>query len=146
MPWAYRSHEKLSVNMTMSSESEAEERYTRGRQLLARLSGRIGEEGVDGLGDLGRYVVEFVLGDVFSRPGLSLRDRELITVAMLAALGRYEPQLDLHMRGALNVGVTADELREVIIHASPYAGFPAAITAMRRLQALESSLTESAST
>lgn len=131
--------------MTTRSESDVEERYSRGRVLSAKLSGTIGEEGVDSLGDLGRYVVEFVLGDVFSRSGLSLRDRELITVAMLAALGRHEPQLDLHLRGALNVGVTLEELREVIIHSSPYAGFPAAIGALRRLQALERSITGSRS-
>ena len=96
-----------------------------------------GEQIVDGLGDLGRYIVEFAFGDVYSRPGLSLRDRELSTVAMLAALGAREPQLDVHLQAALHVGITLDELREVLIHVAPYAGFPAAINAMRRLQALE---------
>ncbi len=56
---------------------------------------------------------------------------------MLAAMGAREPQLDVHLRGALNVGVTIEELREVIIHVAPYAGFPTAINGMRRLQALE---------
>jgi 4-carboxymuconolactone decarboxylase len=67
---------------------------------------------------------------------LALRDRELVTVAMLAAKGGSEPQLDVHLHAARNVGVTFDELREVLIQVAPYAGFPAAINAMRRLQAL----------
>jgi 4-carboxymuconolactone decarboxylase len=118
--------------MTMSSE-----RYERGRERLAEVDGDVGEAVVDSLGDLGRYIVEFAFGDVYRRPGLSLRDRELITVAMLAAMGGCEPQLDVHLRGALNAGITADELREVMIHVAPYAGFPAAINGTRRVQALE---------
>jgi 4-carboxymuconolactone decarboxylase len=115
----------------------ADERYLRGRQRLAEVDGSAGEEVVDTLGDLGRYIVEFAYGDVYSRTGLSLRDRELATVAMLAALGNRKPQLDVHLRAAVNIGITHDELREVIIHTAPYAGFPTAINAMRRLQALE---------
>ena len=84
-----------------------------------------------------RNVVEFAFGDVYTRPGLSLRDRELAAVAMLAAKGGCEPQLDVHLHAARNVGLTVEELREVLIQVAPYAGFPAAINAMRRLQALE---------
>lgn len=120
-----------------TTTSSADERYLRGRRRLAEIDGAAGEEVVDTLGDLGRYIVEFVFGDVYSRPGLSLRDRELASVAMLAALGAREPQLDVHLRAAVNVGITHDELREVIIHTAPYAGFPAAINAMRRLQTME---------
>jgi 4-carboxymuconolactone decarboxylase len=76
-------------------------------------------------------------GDVYTRPGLSLRDRELATVAMLAAKGGHEAQLDVHLHAARNVDLTVDELREVLIQVAFYAGFPAAINAMRRLQALE---------
>ncbi len=57
---------------------------------------------------------------------------------MLAAMGGCEPQLDVHLQAAVNVGVSTDELRELMIHVAPYAGFPAAINATRRLQALES--------
>ncbi len=120
-----------------TSIQSPDERYDLGRNRLAEVDGSAGEQVVDSLGDLGRYVVEFAFGDIYSRPGLSLRDRELITVAMLAAMGAREPQLDVHLRGAVNVGVTIEELREVIIHVAPYAGFPAAINGMRRLQALE---------
>jgi 4-carboxymuconolactone decarboxylase len=113
------------------------DRYARGRDKLIEVDGSLGEAVVDSLGDLGRHIVEYAYGDVYARPGLSLRDRELATVAMLAAKGDSEPQLDVHLRAALNVGLSADELREVLIQVAPYAGFPAAINAMRRLQALE---------
>jgi 4-carboxymuconolactone decarboxylase len=113
------------------------DRYARGRDKLAEVHGSAGEAIVDSLGDLGRDIVEYAFGDVYSRPGLALRDRELVTVAMLAAKGGSEPQLDIHLDAARNVGVTFDELREVLIQVAPYAGFPAAINAMRRLHALE---------
>ncbi len=115
-----------------------EDRYQRGRKRLAEIDGTAGASVVDTLGDLGRYIVEFAFGDIYDRPGLSLRDRELVTVAMLAAMGGCEPQLDVHLQAAVNVGVSTDELRELMIHVAPYAGFPAAINATRRLQALES--------
>jgi 4-carboxymuconolactone decarboxylase len=115
----------------------AEPRHARGLELLERL----GEDSFAGLlaggGDLGRLVVDFVFGDVYARPGLSLRDRELVAVAMLAALGAREPQLDSHMRAALAAGVGADELREVVVQTAVFAGFPAALDAMRRFEALE---------
>jgi 4-carboxymuconolactone decarboxylase len=120
-----------------TTTSTADERYLRGRRRLAEVDDAAGDEVVDTLGDLGRYIVEFAYGDVYSRPGLSLRDRELATVAMLAALGAREPQLDVHLRAAVNVGITHEELRELIIHTAPYAGFPTAINAMRRLQTIE---------
>jgi 4-carboxymuconolactone decarboxylase len=123
--------------MTSTSRTEQGDRYERGRRRLVEVDGSGGEEVVDSLGDLGRYIVEFAFGDVYSRPGLSLRDRELITVAMFAAMGGREPQLDLHLQAALNVGVTIEELREVMIQVAPHAGFAAAINGMRRLQVLE---------
>jgi len=71
-----------------------------------------------------------VYGDVWERPGLSKRDRSLITVATLLALGR-EKQLDGHLARALQNGVTKDEIGEVITHLAFYAGWPAAMTAGR---------------
>jgi 4-carboxymuconolactone decarboxylase len=121
----------------MSNETLTPDRYARGREKLAEVDGSAGEAVVDSLGDLGRHVVEYAFGDVYTRPGLSLRDRELAAVAMLAAKGGCEPQLDVHLHAARNVGLSIDELREVLIQVAPYAGFPAAINAMRRLQALE---------
>jgi len=89
---------------------------------------------VSRLGDLGRYIVEFSFGDIYSREGLSLRDRQIATVAMLTVLGGREPQLRLHLGAALNVGLSAQEIEEIILHTVSYAGFPTAINAMRLLQ------------
>jgi len=69
-----------------------------------------------------------VYGDVWERPGLSKRDRSLITVATLVALGR-EKQLVGHLRRALGNGITKDEIGELITHLAFYAGWPAAMTA-----------------
>ncbi|MGF1472488.1 MAG: carboxymuconolactone decarboxylase family protein [Rubrobacteraceae bacterium] len=101
---------------------------------LAEVDGKAGEEIVAPLGDLGRYIVEFAFGDVYSREGLSLRDRELATVAALTAMGGREPQLEVHIGAALNVGLTGREIEETIIQTVPYAGFPTAINAMNVLQ------------
>ncbi len=120
----------------MSTPTTGGERFERGARRLAEVDGSAGEDVVGPLGDLGRYIVEFAFGDIYSRDGLSLRDRELATVAILTALGGREPQLDVHLRAARNVGVTVDELRETIIHTVPYAGFPTAINAMHRLDAM----------
>lgn len=77
--------------------------------------------------DLGRYIVEFGFGDVYSRPSLSLRERELATIAALTALGTAMPQLKVHIAAGLNVGLSRDEILEAIIQMSLYAGFPAAL-------------------
>lgn len=109
-------------------------RYERGLAKLAQVDGKAGEEVLSRLGDLGRYIVEFSFGDIYSREGLSLRDRQIATVAMLTALGGREPQLRLHLGAALNVGLSPQEIEEIIIHTVSYAGFPTAINAMRLLQ------------
>src|SRR6266851_785029 len=97
------------------------------------------EQFVAPLRDLGRYMVEFPYGDIYSRDGLAVRDREIATIAMLTALGGREPQLRVHMASALNVGLTADELYEIIIHTVIFAGFPTAINA---LSVLDDSLSQ----
>lgn len=111
-------------------------RFERGAAKLAEVDGKAGEEVVAPLGDLGRYIVEFAFGDIYSREGLSLRDRELATVAALTAMGGREPQLKVHIGAALNVGLTEQEIEEVILQTVPYAGFPTAINAMNTLKGL----------
>ncbi len=76
------------------------------------------------------FITRNAWGNVWQRPGLDLRSRSLITVAMLAAMGKQH-ELRGHVRGALNNGVTAEELREVMLHASIYCGLPTAIEAFR---------------
>src|SRR3954447_9668676 len=75
--------------------------------------------------DFYRYVAETAFGMIWSRPGLALRDRSLVTVAQLAALGRAD-ELRAHLRGARNVGITREELVEVLMQTAVYAGVPAA--------------------
>ena len=105
-------------------------RYERGLKRMSEVYGVDVGEFVAALGDVGRYMVEFPYGDIYSRPGLAVRDREIATIAMLTALGGREPQLRVHMASALNVGLTVDELYEIIIHTVIFAGFPTAINAL----------------
>ncbi len=116
--------------MTQLRHQTEQTRFERGSAKLAEVDGKAGAEVVAPLGDLGRYIIEFAFGDIYSREGLSLRDRELATVAALTVMGGREPQLKVHIGAALNVGLTEDEIKETIIQTVPYAGFPTAINAM----------------
>ena len=80
--------------------------------------------------DFYRYVAETAFGMIWSRPGLALRDRSLVTVGQLAALGKTE-ELKAHLRGALNLGITREELVEVLMQTAVYAGVPAANDALK---------------
>jgi 4-carboxymuconolactone decarboxylase len=80
--------------------------------------------------DFFRYVAESAFGMLWSRPGLPIRDRSLTTVAQLAALGRPD-ELRAHLRGALEVGITQDELVEVLMQTAIYAGVPRAVESLK---------------
>lgn len=123
----------------MNQPDGSNDRLDRGTRRLSEIDGGAIEAMVASLGDLGRYVVEFAYGDIHTREGLSARDRELVSVAVLTALGARERQLEAHLKSALNVGLSIAELREVIIQTVPYAGFPTAINAMYRLESVEAS-------
>jgi 4-carboxymuconolactone decarboxylase len=111
-----------------------DERFRRGWQRLLEVDAESGERVVESLRDvapdLGRYVVEFAYGDIYGRPALDLRQRELVTISVLTTLGGAEPQLDVHVNAALNVGLTAEEVVEALLHCLPYAGFPRVLNAM----------------
>lgn len=77
-----------------------------------------------------QYITRNAWGDVWQRPGLDLKTRSLITVAMLTAMGKQH-ELKGHVRGALNNGATPAEIQEVLLHASIYCGLPAAVEAFR---------------
>jgi 4-carboxymuconolactone decarboxylase len=110
---------------------EESERYRRGWARLKEIDGHAGERVIEALKDiapdLARYIIEFPFGDVYSRGGLSLKEREIVTVAALAALGNAQPQLKVHIHGALNVGCNRQEIVEIMIQMAVYAGFPASL-------------------
>src|SRR3979490_618635 len=76
------------------------------------------------------HLIEFPFGDVYSRPGLDLKSRELATVAALTAMANAAPQLQVHIHGAMNVGASRQEILEVFIQMAVYAGFPAALNGL----------------
>ena len=110
------------------------DRMSLGLENLRRIDGEAGERVIESLADvspdLARYTIEYPFADIYARPGLSLRDREIATIAALTAMGNAEPQLKVHIQAGLNVGLTEEEIKEVIIQMSVYAGFPAALNGM----------------
>lgn len=110
------------------------ERFESGLKKLQEIDGKAGEKVIESLAsiapDLAKYTIEFPFGDIYQRPGLDLKSREIATVAALTALGHCLPQLKVHINGALNVGCGPEEIIEVIIQMAVYAGFPAALNAM----------------
>jgi 4-carboxymuconolactone decarboxylase len=84
---------------------------------------------------LQEIVTRHVFGDVWQRPGLDRRTRSLVTLAMLVATNRSH-EVGIHLRGALSNGVTGEELRELMLHASIYCGLPAAVDGIRAARAV----------
>lgn len=109
-------------------------RYERGWRTLTALNGGDRARVVEGLADLapdlGRMIVEFGYGDVYARPGLAPRERQLTTIGALVTAGGCEPQLEVHLHVALNVGLTAREIVEAVMHCVPFCGFPRVLNAM----------------
>lgn len=110
------------------------DRFQRGIERLKEVDGKAGEQVIASLNgivpDLGRYIVEFAFGDVYCREGLSLPERELITIASLLTAGGCEPQLEVHINGSLNVGVAPEKVIETFIQCIPYTGFPKVLNAV----------------
>ena len=110
------------------------ERYQRGWEKLKEVDGLAGENVVASLRDIApdfaRLLIEFPFGDIYSRPGLDLKTRELAVVAALTAMGNAAPQLKVHLHGARNVGCSEQEIVEVIMQMAVYAGFPAALNGL----------------
>lgn len=116
------------------TQQQTETRFERGSRALAEIDGAAGENVVNALADIApdfaRYLIEFPFGDIYSRPDLGLREREIATIAALTALGNAAPQLKVHIEAGLNVGLTRTEITEVIMQMSVYAGFPAALNGL----------------
>lgn len=114
------------------------DRFERGLEKLRELDGDLGDRLLASLAgvapDFARYVVEFPFGDIYTRPGLDLRTREIATIAALTALGYAPAQLKVHIAAALNVGCTEQEIAEVIMQMAVYAGFPAALNGLAAMK------------
>jgi len=110
------------------------DRFDKGWKKFEEIHGPVAKATVNSLKDispeLGRFVTEFAFGDIYSRPGLDLKTRQMVTIASLTTLGSAPLQLKSHIRGALNVGCTKQEIVEVLLQMAVYAGFPASMNAM----------------
>jgi 4-carboxymuconolactone decarboxylase len=117
----------------MTETTERQQRFEHGKAVLDAVDGTAGANVIDALGDispeLGHQVVAWGSGEIYSRPGLEARDRQLVTLGMLTALGGCEPQLDVHINAALNVGLTPQQIIEALLHSAVYCGFPRAVNA-----------------
>ncbi len=118
----------------------SDSKYERGSRIRRAV---LGDEHVDRAeanktgfdADFQRYITENAWGDVWAREGIDRRTRHLITLAVLAALGRQE-ELELHLRATRNSGVTQEELIEAFLQVAVYAGVPAANTAFATAKAI----------
>lgn len=110
------------------------ERYQKGWATLSKINDKAGERILklleDVCPDMAKLVIEFPYGDIYSRPGLDLKTRELITIASLTTLGFAKDQLKAHVYNALNAGCSKEEIIEVIMQMSVYAGFPVALNGL----------------
>lgn len=117
----------------MDKTTERQRRFEHGKRVLDSVDGTAGTNVIDALGDispeLGHQVVAWGFGEIYSRPELEPRDRQLVTLGMLTALGGCEPQLEVHINASLNVGLSPQQIIEALLHASVYCGFPRALNA-----------------
>ncbi|OOF39825.1 MULTISPECIES: carboxymuconolactone decarboxylase family protein [Rodentibacter] len=106
----------------------------RGLRTLNRIDGEQGKAVMrtleDIAPDLGKYIIGFAFGEIYNRPHLDLQQRELITLAVLAAQGGCEKQLGVHIHAALNVGLSREQIVETFIHCTCYLGFPKVLNAI----------------
>ncbi|WP_374350170.1 carboxymuconolactone decarboxylase family protein [Chitinimonas sp.] len=118
----------------MELKQQADSRYQRGWDKLRDIDGEAGERVIAAMQDIApdfaRLLIEFPFGDIYSRPQLDLKSREIATVAALTALGNATPQLKVHLHAALNVGCSKEEIVEILMQMAVYAGFPAALNGL----------------
>mgnify|MGYP001357891554 FL=1 len=105
-----------------------------GKKALAQVDGSAADSVMNSLEtiapDVGKYILEFAFGDIYTRQTLTLQQREMITITALLVQGDTAPQLDVHINGALNVGLTQKEVIETFIQCIPYIGFPRVLNAI----------------
>lgn len=105
-----------------------------GKKTFENITGDVGKKFLENLRtvapDFADYLVEFPFGAIYSRPGFDIKTREIITLSSLATQGNAAIELKAHIKLALNVGVTREQIIELFMQISVYAGFPAAVNAM----------------
>ena len=124
----------------------ADETYERGMRVRREVLGDAhvdrSERNKDAFtSDFQRFITETAWGSVWARPGLDRKSRSLVTIGMLAALGRYD-ELRLHVRATQNTGVSREEVVEVLLHAAVYGGVPAANSAFQHAREVYAELDE----
>lgn len=109
-------------------------RFTQGMEQLKSIDGKGGENVIKSLEDiapdLGKFIVEFAFGDIYTREGLTTEEREMITLSSLLTTGGCEPQLEVHINGALNVEISPEKVIETFLQCIPYTGFPKVLNAV----------------
>ena len=121
--------------MADSGVADDGDRRARALARLAELDDEPGgEEFLSRMGVLGDWIVDFAFGDVHTRPGLDARERELIILAVLTAIGSSDPQVRAHIRALRAIDVPWNEIEETILQTTPYAGIPRAVNAMKVLR------------
>lgn len=109
-------------------------RFIQGMEQLKAIDGKGGENVIKSLEDiapdLGKFIVEFAFGDIYTREGLTTEEREMITLSSLLTAGGCEPQLEVHINGALNVGISPEKVIETFLQCIPYTGFPKVLNAV----------------
>ena len=131
----------------MTDETD-NDRFERGHALLNKIHGTTGQNVLKGISDvspdLSKFITEYAYSDIYSRKALGMRERQIATISSLITLGDAASELKVHMKAGLNVGLTKEELIEIILQMSLYAGFPRAIHAIKVAKELFEELERSA--
>lgn len=108
--------------------------FKTGLENLKKIDGTAGSNVIENLSDiapdLACYIIEFAFGQIYERPGLSLQERELLTLSSLLTAGGCEAQLQVHINAALHVGIKEEKIIEAFLHCIPYTGFPKVLNAV----------------
>lgn len=111
-----------------------QDRFERGWDKLKQVTGEKGQQTIERLNEfapeLSKYIVEFAYGDIYSQPGLDLKQRMTVTLTTLITLGDCEKELTVHIGSALRAGLTPGEILEIALHCIPYLGFPRVMNAV----------------
>jgi 4-carboxymuconolactone decarboxylase len=118
----------------MDEPTTRQQRFEHGWEVLSSVDGETGERVIDSLSaiapELVHQIVAWGYGEIYARPGLAPRDRQLVTLGILTALGDTDAELEVHIGAALTVGLTPEQIIEALLHSVLYCGFPRAINAV----------------